>query len=237
MRPDVTATVAVLAGLGLGLGVMVTTGSAGEPSTPGSRTDAAGVAEAPATDPVPSTAAPVTISPSPADPSPKPQRSSRGSTYGKGKIVPGRPVSIDIPRLGVDTTVSGISAVGGTLVPPADYTTVGWWQDGPAPGAQHGTAIITGHTVHSGGGAFDELGDLQRGDRVIVERSRRDLEYVVSSVRSYRKGALAEDAATVFSGDVEGRVALVTCEDWNGEIYLSNVVVIATNPRPLRDRS
>jgi LPXTG-site transpeptidase (sortase) family protein len=237
MRPDVTATVAVLAGLGLGLGVMVTTGSAGEPSTPGSPTDAAEVADAPATDPVPSTAAPVTITRSPADPSPKPERSSRGSTYGKGRIVPGRPVSIDIPRLGVETTVSGISAVGGTLVPPADYTTVGWWQDGPAPGAQHGTAIITGHTVHSGGGAFDELGDLRPGDRVIVARSRRDLEYVVSSVRSYRKGHLAKDAGTVFSGDVEGRVALVTCEDWNGEIYLRNVVVIATNPRPLRDRS
>ena len=57
---------------------------------------------------------------------------------------------------------------------------------------------------------------------------------VVDSVTTYDKGALAERAAEVFRPDVEGRLALVTCADWNGEIYLSNVVVIATAPRPLR---
>lgn len=233
MRPDVTATVAVLAGLGLGLGVMVTTGSAGEPSAPGSPTDKA-LASAPSTAPVPSTAPPVTITRPSDDVTLEPNRSSEQGTYGKGRTAPGRPTGIDIPRLGVDTTVSGISATGGSLVPPADYTTVGWWQDGPAPGAKRGTTIITGHTVHSGGGAFDDLGELRTGDRVVVERPRRDLEYVVRSVTSYQKGTLAKHASRVFSGDVKGRLALVTCGDWNGEIYLSNVVVIATAPKPLR---
>ena len=212
----------------------MTTGSAGEPSTPGSPTHTAGTASAPSADAVPSTAAPVTLSRSSGDASPEESRPSRGVPHGKGRTVPGRPTGIDIPRLGVDTTVSGISAVDGTLVPPADYTTVGWWQDGPAPGAKRGTAIITGHTVHSGGGAFDDLGDLRTGDRVVVERPRRDLEYVVKSVTSYQKGTLAKHASRVFSGDVRGRLALVTCGDWNGEIYLSNVVVIATAPQPLR---
>jgi LPXTG-site transpeptidase (sortase) family protein len=121
----------------------------------------------------------------------------------------------------------------GSLVPPSDYTTVGWWAGGPAPGSDEGTAIITGHTVHTGGGAFDELGQLRPGDRVVVARPRRDLEYVVARVTSYEKGTLATHAARVFSLDSEGRLALVTCGDWNGETYLSNVVVIATNPRPL----
>lgn len=45
---------------------------------------------------------------------------------------------------------------------------------------------------------------------------------------AYHKMALAEHAAEIFDQIGPGRVALVTCEDWNGDVYLSNVVVIAT---------
>jgi hypothetical protein len=51
-------------------------------------------------------------------------------------------------------------------------------------------------------------------------------------VTIYRKGKLAEQEATVFAQDGPGRLAVVTCEDWNGSIYLSNAVVIASKPRP-----
>jgi len=98
------------------------------------------------------------------------------------------------------------------------------------PGARHGTTILTGHTVHTGGGALDNLADTEAGDRVIIERPHRDLNYPVSSVTVYRKGTFGQKAADIFNQGGPGRIAIVTCGDWNGEIYLSNVVVMATQP-------
>ena len=54
------------------------------------------------------------------------------------------------------------------------------------------------------------------------------IRYVVSSVRTFSKGSLADHAQRLFSQEVRGRLVLVTCEDWNGSAYLSNVVVVAT---------
>lgn len=147
-------------------------------------------------------------------------------------VRPGRPIEIRIPALGVATAVTPISSdVSGVLVPPADYTTVGWWAAGVRPGAKHGTVLVTGHTVHTGGGAFDNLDRMRAGQRVVVERPHRDLVYRVSTVTVYRKGTLANRAATIFAQTGEARLALVTCEDWDGSEYLSNVVVLATSPR------
>lgn len=120
-----------------------------------------------------------------------------------------------------------------TLVPPSDYTTVGWWAQGSEPGDGSGTTILTGHTVHTGGGALDNLGSMRVGDSVTLERSRQDLRYVVTSVTTYGKGTLAGRAAQVFNQTGPERLAIVTCGDWNGQIYLSNVVVIATDPQPV----
>lgn len=104
---------------------------------------------------------------------------------------------------------------------------VGWWSAGAQPGAKRGSAVITGHTVHTGGGAFDQLDLLRKGDRVIVSTARGALRYRVTGVTTYRKRALAAHATEVFDQDVPGRLVLITCEDWNGTVYLSNVVVIA----------
>jgi hypothetical protein len=41
------------------------------------------------------------------------------------------------------------------------------------------------------------------------------------------KQALAIHAEEVFDQSIPGRLVLITCEDWNGKIYLGNVVVIA----------
>jgi hypothetical protein len=53
------------------------------------------------------------------------------------------------------------------------------------------------------------------------------LRYQVSGVTTYRKRTLAAAAGRLFDQRVEGRLVLVTCEDWNGKVYLSNVVVVA----------
>lgn len=139
----------------------------------------------------------------------------------------GTPVRVSVPSLGVSARVLGIRARGGALIPPSNPRTVGWWSDGARPGAAKGSAIITGHTVHNGGGAFDDLEQLQAGDAVTVSTGKGTIRYSVVGVAVYRKGALAKQAARLFDQGVAGRLVLVTCEDWDGSKYLSNAVVIA----------
>ena len=41
------------------------------------------------------------------------------------------------------------------------------------------------------------------------------------------KGVVARQAERLFSQEVPGRLVLITCEDWDGTAYRSNVVVTA----------
>jgi LPXTG-site transpeptidase (sortase) family protein len=141
---------------------------------------------------------------------------------------PGAPRLVRIPALDVAAPVVPVKAPGRTLVPPSDPRQLGWWADGAEPGDLAGSALITGHTVHTGGGALDDLEDLEAGDTVVVRTERGTIRYAVQRVQIFSKGSLAGDATRVFSQDVPGRLVLITCEDWDGERYLSNVVVTAT---------
>jgi LPXTG-site transpeptidase (sortase) family protein len=166
-----------------------------------------------------------------ADPGSEPQKSPLTGTTAKPKLAerePGAPRRLRIPALDVDAPVLPVHAPGRTLVPPSDPTRLGWWADGAEPGAARGSALIAGHTVHTGGGALDDLEEVQRGDAIIVRTDRGVLRYVVRSVHVYRKGRIADQAQRLFSQQVPGRLVVLTCEDWNGERYLSNVVVTAT---------
>jgi LPXTG-site transpeptidase (sortase) family protein len=140
---------------------------------------------------------------------------------------PGKPLRISIPQLQVSAPVLGISTEQGSLIPPSNPQKLGWWSGGAQPGARLGSAIITGHTVHTGGGAFDNLAQLQPGDTIGVTTSRGYLGYRVTTVTTYRKQSLAKNATHIFDQTVPGRLVLITCEDWNGKVYLSNAVVIA----------
>jgi sortase (surface protein transpeptidase) len=81
--------------------------------------------------------------------------------------------------------------------------------------------------VSTGGGAFDDLDRLHAGDHLTLWTSNGVLSYVVDDVAAYPKQSLARHARQVFSQSVPGRLVLVTCEDWNGEVYLSNQIVFA----------
>jgi len=140
---------------------------------------------------------------------------------------PGVPERVMIDRLGVTSPVVPIDTVGNALIPPSDPQQLGWWSDGAKTGARQGSALITGHTVHTGGGALDNLERLRPGDRVTVRTARGAIAYDVRTVQVYRKGSVARHAERLFSQEVAGRLVLVTCEDWDGTRYLSNVVVVA----------
>lgn len=140
---------------------------------------------------------------------------------------PGAPERLEVPALGIDAPVIPVTAPGGVLTPPADPQTVGWWADGAEPGAAHGSALVTGHTVHDGGGAMDDLEQLDTGDRVSMLTDHGRIRYTVRRVVVLGKGELAQRAPQLFDQEAPGRLVLVTCEDWDGAEYLSNVVVTA----------
>ena len=138
-----------------------------------------------------------------------------------------RPEVVVVPALGVEARVVPIRTEDGALTPPSDPQQVGWWSGGARAGAADGAAVVTGHTVHTGGGAFDDLGTLATGDRVLVRSGADELAYRVGSVEVLSRDELARRSADVFGQAGSPRLVLITCEDWDGTAYRSNVVVTA----------
>ncbi|MEN8707702.1 MAG: class F sortase [Nocardioides marinisabuli] len=140
---------------------------------------------------------------------------------------PGDPRRLQVPALGIDAPVVPVGTRRDTLIPPTDPQQVGWWGEGAEPGAPTGRALLAGHTVNTGGGALDDLETLERGAVVVVAGDRGRARFEVVSVRTFGKGRLARQSERLFRQDGPGRLVLLTCEDWDGERYLSNVVVVA----------
>lgn len=149
--------------------------------------------------------------------------------------VPGEPVGraegrydLMLPRSG---TKAPVIEIGGSedrvLLPPKDPLLAGWWRDGAAPGAETGTVVIVGHAVDGGEAAFNGLADLGAGGRVLVSGEGLSQWYRVGSVETMSPEQLAARADELFAQDVPGRLTLVTCADWDGTAFRSNVVVTA----------
>ncbi|MBO9521632.1 MAG: sortase [Nocardioidaceae bacterium] len=139
----------------------------------------------------------------------------------------GRPLQVDVPRLHVKSDVIPISGQSGELTPPDDPQVLGWWQEGRGAGEVAGSAVVTGHTVHTGGGAFDHLAELVPGDRLRVRTATGWITYVVRRSRIYSVAGLAKNSEDIFRQGGDGRLVLITCDDWDGTEYRSNAVVYA----------
>ena len=114
------------------------------------------------------------------------------------------------------------------LNPPHDPSVVGWWSQGAAPGRSTGSAVLVGHTVRNrNGGVFDNIGDLSTGDVVKVEGSDSALTYRVRSVDVLSKDQVARQAEKIFAQTGDGRLVIITCDDWDGTSWRSNIVTIA----------
>jgi LPXTG-site transpeptidase (sortase) family protein len=141
----------------------------------------------------------------------------------------GGPYTLRIPRIGVDATVVPIQTnEERVLNPPRDPSVAGWWSDGAAPGEPKGSAVLVGHTVRNkGGGVFDDIGDLTRGDAIEVEGSDAMLTYRVRSIDVLSKEEVARKAEEIFAQTGAGRLVVITCDDWDGTAWRSNIVTIA----------
>lgn len=139
----------------------------------------------------------------------------------------GRPQVLSVPRLNIEAPVLRIEVEDGVLTPPANASTVGWDVQTADTGAAYGSSVITGHTVHTGGGALNELDDLRLGDTVFITTAEGRIRYDVTEVFERTKEQMVDTLPRLYRGDVAGRLVLITCTDWNGSGYDANTVVVA----------
>lgn len=168
-----------------------------------------------------------------ADPAPTP---SDGEYHpNEQSEVPGEPVgdargtfTMWIPRIDTHPPVVAITSdADRVLLPPRDPLLGGWWRDGARPGDEYGSVVIVGHAVESGESAFNDIPELEIGDAIYLRGDGVEQWYRVSAVDVMPRADLAADAEDIFAQDVPGRLVIVTCDDWDGTAFRSNVVVTA----------
>lgn len=162
------------------------------------------------------------------------QSPSRAAPSPVARAAPGKPVRLVIPAIDVRARVVPIEMNRqGVLHPPDDVRRVGWWKRSARPGETRGQAMLTGHTVSSGGGVMDDLGALSHGDRITVRTTGGRHVYRTTKVFEYTRAQVARNAHALFGQDRQhGRLVLVTCSDWDGDVYRSNTIVLAEPVRP-----
>jgi LPXTG-site transpeptidase (sortase) family protein len=160
-----------------------------------------------------------------------------------------RPVSVDIPAIGVRVPL--ITLGGAVAVPagPADLalpvpplaqaaTEAGWYRFTAMPGAA-GNAVIVGHVdTYAGPGVFYDLYELSPGDAVYVTVGRSRQRFRVTSVREMSKAAFP--VKQVFGGTGKHLLWLITCGgsfDYETRHYLDNIVVSAVRAQNVRPKS
>lgn len=151
---------------------------------------------------------------------------------------PAKPVRLVVPALKIRAPILPIEVnAQAVLDPPRNPRDVGWWQRSAQPGAKAGQTVLTGHTVHTGGGVMDKLGKLHKGQLVRVVTPKGTMTYSTTRVVTWSKAELARRAVDIFAqkrSDV--RLVLITCSGWTGSSYTSNVVVFA-KPLGVREKT
>lgn len=119
------------------------------------------------------------------------------------------------------------------LDPPADPDQVGWWQSSARPGHLGGQSVITGHTVHDGNGALNNIGSLKKGALIKVCHKGELSTFRATKIETISKEDVATRAESLFGQQRDdARLVLLTCTDWVGPgNYKSNLFVFG---RPLR---
>ena len=150
---------------------------------------------------------------------------------------PARPEQLIVPEIELRAPIVPIEvASNGVLSPPADVEEVGWWRRSARPGATSGQTLVTGHTVHTGGGVMNRLGDLRPGSLIQIRTPRGTVDYEATKVFVYTKAEVAEHKQELFSQRRKSpRLVLITCTGWTGHDYTSNIIVFA-DPLGVRSR-
>jgi sortase (surface protein transpeptidase) len=158
---------------------------------------------------------------------------SQPAVVGSGSSfeTPGQPVRLLIPAIGVNAAIQsvGLSWHGnGDMGVPTNFTDVGWYDQGPLPGAP-GSAVIDGHLdgKYVPKAVFYDLGRLKQGDMVmVVDQKGKTWQFQVIASEAYPYDA---STTNIFAGgDSKARLNLITCAgDWikSQGLYNQRVVV------------
>ena len=138
------------------------------------------------------------------------------------------PVALEIPEINVATRLERLGVKPDRTVDvPVDPDNAGWFRLGPKPG-QLGSSVILGHVDSVAGPAvFARLGELDRGDAVMIGRADGSVvEFVVKRAVTYPNAEFP--AQRVYAAQGVRRLNLVTCTgeyDADRGGYQSNLVV------------
>lgn len=139
------------------------------------------------------------------------------------------PVAVTIPTLNLDQDLVELNVVGGTLQVPSQYDDIGWWRDGPAPGAP-GSAVLVGHVDSPTGPAvFYRLSAIEIGDAVTIRRADgTKATFRVAEATLYPRRSFP--SSSVYRQHGRATLTLVTCggtyDAATGQ-YTDNLVVTA----------
>ena len=189
------------------------------------------VVGAPTGEPVPAPADAVSVPPDRTDIPAVPAAPRPAPVGVVAAAAPSPPVHLTIPAVEVSTGLEGLGVrPDGTLAPPADFATAGWFAGGVEPG-QPGPAVIAGHVDSAQGPAvFYRLGELGVGDEIDVGRADgSSVRFRVTGVTEHPKDAFPTEA--VYGPVAGSELRLITCSgtfDEGTGHYLSNLVVFAT---------
>jgi hypothetical protein len=146
-----------------------------------------------------------------------------------------KPVHLVIPSIDVDSVVQyvGREADGSLEVPTPGphYNEAAWYRYSPTPGSL-GPAILLGHvdSANDGPSVFFRLGELERDDRISIERADGSTAvFQVDKVSRYAKDDFP--TKTVYGNINHAGLRILTCGgafDESTGHYLDNVVVFAS---------
>lgn len=160
-----------------------------------------------------------------------PKRPKRHENNGKARPTGpiAAPVSVNIPTLQIQQDLVELNVLSGTLQVPTDYADVGWWRDGPSPGAP-GSAVLVGHVDSPTAPAvFYELSSIHIGDQVYIRRADgTKAVFRVTDATLYPRESFP--SSRVYREHGRSTLTLVTCGgsyDRAAGYYTDNLVVTA----------
>jgi sortase (surface protein transpeptidase) len=145
----------------------------------------------------------------------------------------GPPTNIRIPKIKVNTTIVPLAVDNaGALEPPPNFTQVGWYAQGAAPG-DIGPAVLAGHYDNTiSGTVFYRLRLLVSGDHVQIERDGKWIDFTVVYSGEYSKQQFP--TGLVYGPTPDPELRLITCGGtFNGRVgsYDDNIVVYAVETK------
>lgn len=129
-------------------------------------------------------------------------------------------IGVDAPVIEVGTTKDNAQDV------PRSLTDTGWWRDGQRPG-QPGNAVMVGHTASRSDGVFDRLGEIAKGDTVVVMSENGSVTYTVTAIDEIAVADFETVASDVYRRTGPSGVVLMTCGDFDGTQFNTTVIVYA----------